>query len=114
MKKTGGSLLTLGALSSLLLAGAKVATGSVLLDRDLPPDVRAASARYDVNEKLGRAWVVVTYRHEDDAFENGGWDSEERVLVPGLAFDVARREVRLHEGAKDVVCAIRKKGFFGT
>lgn len=60
------------------------------------------SASFDVNKKLGRAWAVITetsYTFGDAHY------TDKRVLVPGLSYDQATREVIYTLGNERIVCS---------
>lgn len=60
------------------------------------------AAALDVNKKLGRAWVVVTetsYTFGDAHY------TDKRVLVPGLSYDQATKEVIYTLGTERIVCS---------
>jgi hypothetical protein len=66
---------------------------------------------FGINNALGRAWVSLTFipSYNEDLL-----DSEARVLVPGLSYNVDTKEVVLAVAGEHIVCATVKKIFFGT
>lgn len=66
---------------------------------------------FGINKDLGRAWVSLTFI---PSYDQDLLDSEERVLVPGLSYNVDTKEVVLAVAGEQIVCATVKKNFFGT
>jgi len=81
------------------------AAGIVILDRDLPPEVKITGTSFEVDEGTGRARIAVDLY--DESFEGNTFS--ESVAVPGLTFDRERREVLYESDGSTVTCAVRKK-----
>ncbi len=77
----------------------------VVLDRNLPPEVKVTGTHFEVDEGTGRARIAVDLY--DESFEGNIYS--ESVAVPGLTFDRERREVLYEHGGSTVTCAARKK-----
>jgi hypothetical protein len=86
------------------------AATTIVLDRNLPPEVKVTGTSFDVDEKLGRARLAVDLY--DDSFEGNSFS--ESVAVPGLTFDRENREVRYESEGAVVTCAVAKKFLWAT
>ena len=105
----------LALLASMLAADTNHPLTTVtVLDQPLAPSVRVGDVIFEVNEKLGRAWVAL---HLDDTVLDIGGDgvsgsSRERALVPGLRYDAEKRQILFHDGSRERLCATAARGFF--
>jgi hypothetical protein len=61
-----------------------------------------ASAQFQVNKELGRAWVLLT---ETTYGEEGSGDSTTRIKVPGLSFDAERSMIVFENEGQIIDCA---------
>jgi hypothetical protein len=98
---------------TLPLALSSLAAGAttVAVDRDAYPAESVSGAAFDADPGLGRAWVVVRFvDHADDDEQI----ISQRLLVPGLTYDVATRTIHLQDGDRDVTCAVGKKVLWAT
>ena len=85
----------------------------VTAEAALPAGVRPLETRFDVDEKLGTAWVNVEYLVLDDPFGELEF-GETKVQVPGLSYDRAMHAVLLDAAGGSVVCATKKRALFRT
>lgn len=99
---------------ALALAFAAAAPASaatvIVLNRNLPPQVKVSNTEFDVDERAGSVRLAVELF--DDSWE--GNLSVESVEVPGLRFDRERQEVLYESGGSVVTCARRKRILWGT
>jgi hypothetical protein len=80
-------------LTLLLFLFSLAAHGSTLVvEREVPPDVTVVGTSFDADRDLGQAWVVVDFAGHD-----GSEDQiySERVPMPGLTYDAATRTIHL-------------------
>ena len=82
----------------------------VVLDRNLPREVRVTGTHFEVDERTASARIAVNLY--DESFEGNMYS--ESVVVPGLTFDRERREVLYEAGGSTVTCAVRKKFLWAT
>jgi len=107
----GGRTLAAFAMAAACASAVPASAAPVLvLDRNLPREVRVTGTHYDVDEKAGSVRLAVDFF--DDSFE--GSARSESFAVPGLLFDRARREVRYENDGSSVTCAVRKKVLWAT
>jgi hypothetical protein len=100
-------LLSLAASLTAHAAHAKVLT----IDRDLPPAASVIGASFAADAATHRAWVVVDFVErtaEEELVQS------ERVEVPGLSYDPASRTIRLHDGDRELTCAVGRKVLWAT
>ncbi len=86
------------------------AASVVVLDQTLPREVKVTGTHFEVDEKAGSARLAVDLF--DESFETNIYS--ESLVVPGLVFDRAHREVRYEADGSGVTCAIRKKFLWAT
>ena len=81
-----------------------------LFEKSVPKEISVTGTHYEVDEKLGRARLIVELL--DESFE--GRLFEETVEVPGLSFDRKSGEVRYRTRESEATCAVRKKVLWAT
>jgi len=102
---TGRALMAFAMAAASAFAVPASAAAIVVLDRNLPREVKVTGTDFEVDEGTARARIAVDLY--DESFE-GNLHSES-VAVPGLTFDRERREVLFEVGGSTVTCAIQKK-----
>lgn len=103
------TLIPLALAAACAFAPPTRASSIVVLDRNLPPEVKVTGTGFDVDERAGRVRLAVDLY--DESFE--GAIRSEAVVVPGLAFDRERGEVLYENDGSTVTCAVRKKVLWG-
>jgi hypothetical protein len=103
--RTKGTLVAFALTAAFAAAPPARASSIVVLDRNLPPEMRITGTGFEVDEKTGRARLGVDLY--DESFE--GAQRYEAFEVPGLTFDRARAEVLYEHAGSTVTCAVRKK-----
>jgi hypothetical protein len=97
-----------------LIAAGRPARAVGMPDVKVADDAWNGAARYsgmdyETSPRLGRAWLVLHFRHAAPCPASDGEcevDAPVRAAVPGLSYDAAaRRIVYRAEGAAPVVCA---------
>jgi hypothetical protein len=107
---TGKALIVIG-MAALCASSVPASAASVLvLDRNLPREVKITGTQYEVDEEAGNARLAVDFF--DESFE--GSSHSESLVIPGLVFDRERREVRYERDGMSVTCAVRKKVLWAT
>jgi len=81
-----------------------------VFEKSVPREISVTGTHYDVDEKTGRAQLVVELL--DESFE--GRIFEESIAIPGLSFDRESGEVRYQAGNTAVTCAVRRKVLWAT
>jgi hypothetical protein len=95
----------------LSLAGLAVHATTLTIDGDLPPAAEVVGASFAADAASHRAWVVVDFvEHTADQDQV----RSERVAVPGLSYDAATRTIRLHDGDRELTCAVGRKVLWAT
>jgi hypothetical protein len=86
------------------------AASVVVLDQNLPREVKVTGTHFEVDEKAGNARLAIDLF--DESFETNIYSDS--LVVPGLVFDRERREVRYESDGSSVTCAVRKKVLWAT
>lgn len=82
----------------------------VVLDPNLPPELKVTGTHFEVDEETGNARLAVDF--VDESFERSLYSKS--LAVPGLVFDRVRGEVRYERDGSGVPCATRKKILWTT
>ncbi len=107
---TGRALIVFAMVAACASSVPAFAASVVILDRNLPPEMKVTGTHFEVDERSGTVRLAVDLF--DDSFE-GSWYSES-LAVPGLVFDRERGEVRYERGGSSVTVAARKKILWAT
>jgi hypothetical protein len=107
---TGRTLVAFAMATASAFALQASAAPIVVLDRNLPSEVKVTGTHFEVDEATAQVRIAVALY--DESFE--GNISSESVVVPGLTFDRARREVLYESGSSVVACARPKKFLWAT
>ncbi len=107
---TGRALIVFAMVAACASSVPASAASVVVLDRNLPPEMKVTGTHFEVDEGTGNARLTVDLI--DESFE--GSFSSESLAVPGLVFDRERREVRYGRDGSGVTCAVRKKVLWTT
>ena len=71
------------------------------------PSVERVKINYEVDDSLGRAWVILELEEDNDE-ENFYF---KRVVVPGMSFDADKGHVVIEKNGRNTVCAELEHGF---
>jgi hypothetical protein len=107
---TGRALIVFAVAAACASSVPASAASIVVLDQNLPLEVQVTGTHFDVDEKAGRARLAVDLF--DESFETNIYS--ESLVVPGLVFDRARREVQYEADGSVVTCAVREKVLWVT
>jgi len=82
---------------------------------ELPEPVSMAGFSFQINQRTGRARIVVEYTYPDQpifGIDGGAGPKPTYIQLPGLTYDQDAKTVVYDEGAARTVCANVRKGRF--